>query len=189
MNLGIITELRFFIISVLWGALVLLAYDILRILRRIIRHNEVVVAIQDIIFWIIASIFIFAMIYIKNDGIIRGFSVMGMTIGMVAYHYILSDMIVMLVSRLILLVLRPFYVAMGFILKGLKVLGNKIKTLTNKIYGRLKSRAKSVKISIKNSRQKRKSKADLKRKKRSAKKKHQKRKKQKAKKPKAKPIT
>ncbi|NLO10571.1 MAG: hypothetical protein GX129_12010 [Clostridiales bacterium] len=160
MNQGITIELQFFMISILWGALVLLAYDHLRIIRRIIRHNVVAVAIQDLIFWVIASVFIFAMIYVKNNGTIRGFSVMGMVIGMVAYHYILSDWIVKLISSLILLILRPFSLAIAFIGKGLVILKNKAKILNNKIYSRLKSRAKSVKISLNNRRLKRKPKAE-----------------------------
>ncbi|MDD4113087.1 MAG: spore cortex biosynthesis protein YabQ, partial [Herbinix sp.] len=63
MNKGITIELQFFMISILWGALVLLAYDLLRILRRIIRHNVLAVAIQDLLFWVLASVFIFALIY------------------------------------------------------------------------------------------------------------------------------
>lgn len=156
MNQGITIELQFFMISILWGALVLLAYDQLRILRRIIRHNVVAVAIQDLIFWVLASVFIFAMIYVKNNGTIRGFSVMGMVIGMVAYHYILSDWIVKLISSIILLILRPFSLAIAFIEKGLILLKNKANILNKKIYSRLKSRAKSVKISLNNRKQKRK---------------------------------
>jgi len=158
MNKGITIELQFFMISILWGALVLLAYDLLRILRRIIRHNVLAVAIQDLLFWVLASVFIFALIYVKNNGTIRGFSVMGMVIGMVAYHYIFSDWIVMLISRIIQLILRPFSLALAFIGKRLISLKNKAKKLNNKLYGGLKSQAKSVNISLNSRRKKRKQK-------------------------------
>ena len=148
MNQGITTELYLFMISILWGALVLLAYDQLRILRRVIRHNTFFVAVQDIIFWILASVFIFAMIYVRNSGTIRGFSIMGMGIGMIIYHYILSDLIVMLISRLILLLLRPFSLAVKYICKVMIFLKNKLRILKNTIYRQLKSWTKSVKISI-----------------------------------------
>src|SRR5690554_5818845 len=120
MSQGITIELHFFMISILWGAIILLAYDQLRVLRRIIRHNNLSITIQDMIFWILASVFIFAMIYVKNSGTIRGFSVMGMVIGMVIYHYILSDLIVMLISRMILLIIRPFSIAIAYICKGIR---------------------------------------------------------------------
>lgn len=148
MNQGITIELHFFLISILWGVLVLLAYDQLRILRRIIRHNALFVAIQDLLFWVLSSVFIFAMIYTENSGTIRGFSVMGMVIGMIIYHYILSDLLVTLVSRMILLLMRPFSIAITYTLKCLKFLINKVKKLSNRIYSQLKSKTKSVKISL-----------------------------------------
>ncbi|NLL00379.1 MAG: hypothetical protein GX271_06930 [Clostridiales bacterium] len=166
MNQGITIELQFFLISILWGALVLLAYDQLRILRRIIRHNTFFVAVQDLIFWVLASVFIFAMIYVENSGTIRGFSVMGMVIGMVIYHYILSDLIVMLISRMILLIIRPFSIAIAYICKGIRYLKSKIKKLCIRIQSRLKSKVKSAKISLSKQRQKRKAKADIKQEKR-----------------------
>ena len=146
MNQGITVELHFFIVSVLWGALVLLAYDQLRIIRRIIRHNILFVAIQDLIFWVMASVFIFAMIYVENSGTIRGFSVMGMAIGMVVYHFVLSDRIVKTVSRIILMLLYPINLAISYICKALRILGSKVKLLNNKILNRLKKWTKSFKI-------------------------------------------
>lgn len=142
-------ELQFFVISILWGALVLLAYDFLRILRRIVLHNTLIVAIQDLFFWVFASVFIFAMIYVKNSGTIRGYSVMGMGIGMVIYHYILSDWIVMIISRCILLLLGPIFLLIKYIFKGVSFLINKSKKLMIMIYKQLKSKTKSVKIYLK----------------------------------------
>ena len=153
---GITIEMHFFLTSILWGVLVLLAYDQLRILRRIIRHNSFFVAIQDLLFWVLASVFIFAMIYAENSGTIRGFSVMGMVIGMVIYHYILSDWIVTLVSRMILLIMRPFTIAIAYTFKGLRFLINKAKKLSY-------SKAKSVKISLYKNKQKRKANSSIKR--------------------------
>lgn len=164
MNQEIITQMQFFMVSVLWGAFILIAYDVLRILRRIIRHNTFFVAVQDILFWAAASVFIFAMIYVKNSGIIRGFSIMGMGIGMLIYHYIFSDWVVILISRIILLLLRPFRVAIKYICKGIKFLVNRTKRLITRIYGRLKNKVKSVKISVSRHMQKRKADAKARRK-------------------------
>ncbi|HCR40721.1 MAG TPA: spore cortex biosynthesis protein YabQ, partial [Lachnospiraceae bacterium] len=87
-------------------------------IRRIIRHNGFFLAIEDLIFWMIAGLFIFSMIYRENNGVIRGFSVMGMAIGMVLYHYILSDFLVSFITKIIRALLRPF----RFIIKKIKQL-------------------------------------------------------------------
>lgn len=141
MNKDIIVELMFFLISILWGAIILLAYDCLRILRRLIKHKTLLIGIEDLIFWVASSIFIFSMIYRENDGIIRGFSIMGMALGMVAYHYIFSDLIVKLFTMLIQYLLKPF----GFILKKIKKIG---LYLINFVLIRLKKLHKSVRIAL-----------------------------------------
>lgn len=158
MNQGITIELEFFMISILWGMIILFAYDQLRILRRIISHNFLAITIEDLIFWIMASVFIFVMIYEKNSGTIRGFSVMGMGIGMVLYHYIFSERIVGLISRWILILLRPILILMKCLNKGLSFIISRIEKFLTKIHIQLKNRMKSVKISINNYKEKRKSK-------------------------------
>lgn len=149
MNQLISIELQFFLISILWGALVLFLYDFLRILRRIINHNMIIVTVEDLIFWILASVFIFAMIYAKNSGTIRGFSVMGIVIGMLLYHYILSDWFVMLISRGIHVLLRPFSLLKKSICKGIGFLIKKSKKLAFRIYSQLKNILKSIVKSVK----------------------------------------
>ncbi len=148
MNYAITIEVRFFLISILCGALVLLVYDVLRILRRIIKHNYFFIAVEDLIFWVTAGIFIFVMMYRENDGIIRSFSIMGMAIGMVLYHYILSGFIVYIITKLIRALLRPFGMAINMVKKLLRFLNKKIGLLAHFIEKRLKKRMNSVKIAL-----------------------------------------
>ncbi len=175
MNHAITMELQFFLISILWGAIVLLAYDGFRIIRRIIRHNGFFLAIEDLIFWMIAGLFIFSMIYRENNGVIRGFSVMGMAIGMVLYHYILSDFLVSFITKIIRALLRPF----RFIIKKIKQLLHFLtsigKRMVNFLFRRLKKCNQSVRIKLNNRKQKhnakkkkRRSKKALKKKKKAA---------------------
>jgi spore cortex biosynthesis protein YabQ len=149
MNPAISVELRFFLTSILWGVILLVAYDGLRILRRLIKHDEFFVALEDMIFWVIASLFIFAMIYHMNNGIIRGFSVMGMTLGGVLYHFAFSDLLVKWLTTLIRVLLKPISMVM---LKGKRLLGfaySKTFALVKKLLYRLKKLIKSVKITLK----------------------------------------
>ena len=140
MNKEIVVELMFFLISILWGAIILLAYDCLRILRRLIKHKPLLMGIEDLIFCVLTSIFIFSMIYRENDGVIRGFSIMGMALGMVAYHYLISDLFVRLITKLIQCLLKPIV----FILKKI-----------NFVLIRLKKLLKSVRIVLNTRKQKR----------------------------------
>lgn len=155
MNHAITIELKFFLISILWGAIVLLAYDGLRILRRLIKHNGFFLAVEDLLFWVITSVFIFAMIYQVNNGVIRGFSVMGMAIGMVLYHYILSDIIVSLITKLIFTLLRPLRFILNKMKQFLHFLMGRGRKIASFFITRLKKLHKSVRIALNSKRQKR----------------------------------
>lgn len=155
MSKDITVELQFFMTSILWGALILLAYDILRIFRRVIKHNYFTIAIEDLLFWVIASVFIFAMMYNENNGIIRGFSVMGMALGMVVYNFMLSPFVVKLISELMILLLRPFRFIDNSLKRCSKFLLCKFRKLIKLLRMRLIKIAKSVKIKLNEKRNKR----------------------------------
>ncbi len=154
MNQAITVELQFFLISILWGAILLLVYDGLRILRRVIKHDRFFIAVEDLIFWVLASLFIFAMMYKENNGIIRGFSVMGMAIGMVIYHYIISDIFVTMITKLIHMLLRPFSIAYNSVKKFILFLASKGKKVLKFLLSRLKKHYQSVKITLNKRKQK-----------------------------------
>lgn len=148
MNHAISVELQFFLISVLWGSILLLVYDSQRIFRRLIKHDSFFIALEDLAFWVAASLFIFAMMYRENNGIIRGFSVMGMSIGMVLYHYILSDFLVNMITKLIRTLISPISFAMNGVKRFIKFVWSREKKVLNFIIRRLKKRTKSVKIAL-----------------------------------------
>lgn len=154
MNKAITIELQFFLISVLWGVILLFAYDLLRIIRRVLKHNSFFLAIEDLIFWVVSSVFIFAMMYRENNGIIRGFSIMGMMIGMVLYHYGISEWFVTSVTKLIYILMRPFAIIINRIKKVILFVLKKFEKLVKLISVRLKKLHKSSKIVINKRKQK-----------------------------------
>ena len=101
MNDAIMVELRFFGTSVLWGVILLILYDLLRIFRRVIIHNGFFVAFEDLIYWVVSGLLIFHMMYQQNNGIIRGFAILAMLIGMTLYHSVFSELFVNIISTLL----------------------------------------------------------------------------------------
>jgi spore cortex biosynthesis protein YabQ len=147
MNPSITVELQFFLISILWGGILMLAYDVLRILRRMIPHDSFFIALEDFFFWVIGSLFIFAMIYKVNDGIIRGFSALGVVLGGVLYHYSISDFLVCTATTLLHILVKFIKVLLTPLrLAGQKLL--KLFKLINKLLLRLKNKMKSVTIAL-----------------------------------------
>ena len=56
--------------SVLFGAGLMMLYDMLRIFRHLLKHKTAFLAVEDVIYWLICAIGIFALLYeraaIKN---------------------------------------------------------------------------------------------------------------------------
>ncbi|ROR25670.1 spore cortex biosynthesis protein YabQ [Mobilisporobacter senegalensis] len=163
MSDSIVLEVQFFLVSILSGAILLVVYDIIRIFRRIIRHSKFLVAIEDILFWVVSSVFIFIMMYRQNNGNIRGFSILGMVIGMLIYNQLLSSIVVnvsatiinkiiWVIKKIIMLILFPFRKVLGFIFRYvgrfLRFLKKKLRKLRINILKILKKFLKTVKIAV-----------------------------------------
>lgn len=156
-------ELMFFLVSIKGGIILLLAYDVLRIIRRIIAHNRFFVAVEDVLFWIVTSIYIFGIMYQQNDGIIRGFSILGMGLGMVFYYHLFSKHVVhistTLLRRIIILIQNiikgityPFRslarIVRSIIRKPSKAFLGLFKKVYRKLVKGLKKMIRTVKISV-----------------------------------------
>lgn len=87
-------ELIFFFYAMGTGVSLLLIYDLIRIFRRLIPHKGMTISVIDFFYWIFAGFYLFAMIYCKNDGIIRGYAILGVFAGMYFYHCTISRYLV-----------------------------------------------------------------------------------------------
>ncbi len=75
-------ELQLFARAFLWGIILALLYDLLRCLRRLIRHGNFALAIEDLLYWIGCGMLVFRMLYEENSGAIRGFAIAAVILGM-----------------------------------------------------------------------------------------------------------
>ncbi len=91
---NIFHELDFFAVSFVLGILLVLVYDCLRIFRQLVRHGAVWISLEDLVYWIFTAFAVFSMLYQKNDGLIRGFSIGGVVLGMLLYNQLISRFIV-----------------------------------------------------------------------------------------------
>lgn len=153
----ITVELRFFLISIVTGIAILVIYDILRIFRRIIKHNWFFVALEDVLFWIASGVVIFIMMYEQNNGIIRGFSILGMLLGMIVYNQSISSYFVdgsskglNFIKSMIRKVIHIILIPVRWVAKKLGRIGSKIKAKVSKLLNKkkavLKTRPKKSKI-------------------------------------------
>lgn len=132
MSQNILNEVTFFAHSFLLGIVITVAYDGFVVLRRVIRHNLVMISLEDMIFWIACAIGVFYMLVEENNGILRWFAVFGATLGMLAYKESVSDLFVQIASTLIRALFRVIYRVAWFLFRPVRFLGRKFLRMIKK---------------------------------------------------------
>lgn len=115
-------QVYIFLSSVLIGALMGIVFDFFRALRRKGNTKNIVVYIQDIIFWLIVAIIIITSSFILNNGDLRGYMIIGYLLGAILYMLILSNYIKGL-----------FIIIMNFFGKIFSVISKPLNTILQKI--------------------------------------------------------
>lgn len=90
-----------FIISLYLGAGIGATYDFIRCIRRLISHNNIFIAIEDIIYWLIWAFVIIDKIHTYNYGSLRGYVFLGIFIGAVFYFCTISCVMMPLLSHIL----------------------------------------------------------------------------------------
>lgn len=80
--------------SILVGTVLFLAYDVLRIFRRMVPHGNLWIGIEDFLYWLFCTAAVFVLLYRENDGMVRGFAFGGIVIGMLLYYVTLSRLLI-----------------------------------------------------------------------------------------------
>ncbi|RDU24488.1 spore cortex biosynthesis protein YabQ [Anaerosacchariphilus polymeriproducens] len=140
MSQGILKETVFFLHTIGAGAFLMFLYDILRIIRRLMKHEKYWVAFEDIVYWCVCGVLMFILIFRENNGIIRGFAIGGIIGGMILYHETVSSYFVQGASFLLGKILQ-------FILKIFKIILNPFRKMAKKIYKlleKLKNKLKNL---------------------------------------------
>lgn len=88
--LGIGKEALIFLYAGLSGIVILLCYQILRLFRRLILHHIVIVNLEDLLYWLGVSIYLFRQMYRTTYGSIRWFFVLGVVCGIILANFALS---------------------------------------------------------------------------------------------------
>lgn len=148
----ILKEADVLLAAFVMGALLLLAYDVMRIVRRIVPHKIWLVGLEDIIFWIGSGIALFAMLYQENSGYIRGFVIGGVLIGMLLYNLVLSTWVVtgsvFLLKKVLFVLSRPLVWTAHLLKKPVGFVGRKTKKFLRFYKKELKKLWKTVKMGI-----------------------------------------
>lgn len=102
--------------SVLWGVGLAALYDVLRILRDVIRHRQGIRSLEDLVYWCFTAFSLFWLLFSGNNGTVRWYILAGAGAGAWLYHITLSPFLVRLFGWLLWQILKIliFPVKKGF---------------------------------------------------------------------------
>ena len=119
-------------------------YDGIRIFRILISHKNIIISLEDLFFWIYATWIIFHMQLAQSEGVLRGFSILGMLLGMLLYNKILGERLILLAEKGIGLFKRQLTEA-GKVFKMKLCKQKNVSIKTRSKHGRKKNSSKKKK--------------------------------------------
>ncbi|WMJ23661.1 spore cortex biosynthesis protein YabQ [Paludicola sp. MB14-C6] len=94
-----------FLSACLLGAVLGVIYDLFRISRIAVKTCNVIIFIEDIIFFVIVTLSSFIFIVMKNDGVLRGFLIIGELLGALAY-FSTASILIMKAAKFIIKIVK-----------------------------------------------------------------------------------
>lgn len=101
MNQIVNSQALLFITCIEIGIIMGMFYDLIRIIRKIVKHANIIIQIQDTFYWIICAFIGFYMLYINNYAAIRPFVFIGILLGITFYFLTFSILFIKLATIII----------------------------------------------------------------------------------------
>lgn len=113
--------MRLFLISCLFGVAAGIVYDVFRILRILIYHNALITALEDLLFFILYSVFIMSFTLGAARGEFRFYYMFGNILGFLIYFFSVGNLVIgiflrissvfkkYIINPLISTIKKPFY--------------------------------------------------------------------------------
>lgn len=88
-----ISEELYILWSAVWtGCVICGVHEALCLLRRIIKHTDRMVGVEDFLFWVGTTVFVFQKVFEVNNGSWRWYFALGIVVGVWAVHTIWSGL-------------------------------------------------------------------------------------------------
>lgn len=145
----VLSEISKFLYFIIVGGIIGLLFDVFRILRRCFKTSDIITYIHDILFLLTSGLILLFSIFIINNGEIRGFMFLGITIGLIIYLLVLSKHIINISTKFLLFIKKIILRPIRKIFNIIKKIVVKIKNIiVKKLYKKIKIRIKERKNKI-----------------------------------------
>lgn len=137
-------EVLLLFMSIYGGLVLVLCYDLMRVIRRVFKASMIRVIIEDVIFWTVASIFMFDIFLKYNYGRPRYFAV-GAALGTMAlFEYFIGRNLVNKTSLLLRKILNTLLKPLKKVLKDIKLKSKKAKEFIRKKVSKCRRKKEEV---------------------------------------------
>ncbi len=127
MNQIVSSQVQLFITSIQIGILLGILFDLIRIARKIIKHPNFLVQIEDMLYWIISGFIGFYILYRCNYANIRPFIFIGMLLGATLYFLTFSIVFMKITTIMIDFIKRILRKCYALLLIPIKAIVGAIK--------------------------------------------------------------
>lgn len=100
MSLYIRDEVWLAALSFLLGLILMVSYDFLRLFRLLVPHGNLWKGLEDFFYWLYCAFMTFSLLFNENSGILRGYVVVSVFLGMLLYDRIVSRNVFGLLKKL-----------------------------------------------------------------------------------------
>lgn len=111
MNDVVNTQTLLFLKAIQIGVVLAVLYDLVRLLRKLVKHPNWLVQLEDLLYWLGCIVISFSLFYMYNFAQIRFFALIGMALGAILYLVTLS-ILFMKIATYIIEVLKKFLLAL-----------------------------------------------------------------------------
>lgn len=167
MLVSVSSQAYIFLCTVLGGMAIGFVYDLFRVSRKTMKTKNIIVYLEDILFWIFVSVLTFGMLFASNAGQIRGYAFLGLILGVIIYAFLISYFVVRgmvrgieIFKKVIIkvykitifpikLIMKILYIPISYICKIHLWIKNVLRKILDWILGRIKLNIKNIKVRFK----------------------------------------
>jgi spore cortex biosynthesis protein YabQ len=133
MILPVNTQLFYFLSTIIAGIAVGVLFDIYRVVLIYNNPNKILLAISDVLYWVLCAFITFVFFLYANNGNLRYYTFIGIIFGLFLYFKLASKKFIIAVRSIIFFVIKGFRLAYIIIVYPLKYILYFFKYLLLKI--------------------------------------------------------
>ena len=113
------------------GACIGVLFDVFRVSRKIFKTPNILIYVEDVLFWLLTGLLVLFVIYTFTDGQIRLYMILMLILGSFIYFTLISKYFILINQRIAQVIKKTMFFLISPIKKVIKFLKNLLKIKKN----------------------------------------------------------